>query len=93
MDTLIKKYLNSHLTIKVNGKQVNFSYLGSENEDATTYGYIEALQVPSASKIEIATNIMYDQFDDQVNIMHVIVGGQRKSSKLNYPDKLASFNF
>lgn len=93
MDSLIKKYLFSHLIIKVNDKQVAFSYLGSENEDAATYGYIEALQVPSAAKIDVLCNIMYDQFDDQVNIMHVIVGGQRKSNKLNYPDKAASFKF
>ena len=26
-------------------------------------------------------------FTDQVNIIHVIVGGNRKSTKLNYPDK------
>lgn len=93
MDTLIKKYLFSHLTIKVNGKPVNFSYLGWENEDAATYGYIEALQVPSASKIEIVNSIMYDQFEDQANIIHVIVGVNRKSSRLTYPNKEASFNF
>jgi hypothetical protein len=92
-DTLIKKYLTSHLTVRVNGKPVNFTYLGSENEEAATYGYMEVMQVSTAAKIDITTNIMYDQFDDQVNIMHVIVGGQRKSSKLNYPDKTASFSF
>ncbi|MEN9548199.1 MAG: hypothetical protein RIR12_790 [Bacteroidota bacterium] len=93
MDTLIKKYIASHLSIKVNGKPTVFTYLGSENEDAATYGYIEAMQVPTASKIEITTTLMYDLFDDQVNIMHVIVGGQRKSNKLNYPDKVATFSF
>ena len=46
-----------------------------------------------ASTIEITNNIMYDQFDDQVNIMHVIVGGKRKSNKLSYPDKSVSFSF
>ncbi len=93
MDSLIKKYIFSHLSIKVNGKPVVFSYLGSENEDAATYGYIEVTNTAIVSKIDVSTNIMYDQFDDQMNIMHITVGGNRKSSKLSYPDREAGFSF
>ncbi len=93
MDSLVKKYLFSHLTIKANGKPVTFSYLGFENESEAAYGYIEVENIPSVSKLEISTNIMFDLFDDQMNIMHVTVGGNRKSNKLNYPDKEAMFSF
>ncbi len=93
MDSLVKKYLFSHLTIKANGKPVTFSYLGFENESEAAYGYIEVENVSSVSKLEISTNIMFDLFDDQMNIMHVTVGGNRKSNKLNYPDKEAVFSF
>ncbi len=93
MDTLVKKYLLSHLSIKVNGKAVTYSYLGFENENEAVYGYIEVPDITGVSKMEIVNNLMYDQFDDQVNIMHIIVGGKRKSNKLTYPEKNILFTF
>jgi hypothetical protein len=93
MDSLVKKYLYSHLTIKANGKPVVFDYLGFENDHEAAYGYIEVPGVPAVSSIDIFTNIMYDMFEDQMNIFHVTVGGKRKSTKLNYPDKEAEIRF
>ena len=93
MDTLVKKYLYSHLSIKANGKPVIFNYIGFENDKEAAYGYIEVSNVPSVSKIDIGTNIMYDMFEDQVNIMHVIVNGERKSTKLNFPATEATLIF
>jgi hypothetical protein len=93
MDSLVKKYIFSHLSIKVNGKPVSLTYVGFENENEAAFGYVEVDNVSSVSSLNISTNIMYDQFDDQMNIMHVTVGGNRKSTKLNYPDKEASFSY
>lgn len=93
MDTLVKKYLYSHLSIKANGKPVTLNYIGFENDKEAAYGYIEVSNVPSVSKIDIGTNIMYDMFDDQVNIMHVIVNDERKSTKLNFPATEATLSF
>jgi hypothetical protein len=93
MDSLIKKYIQSHLSIKVNGKPVSFSYLGFEHENEAVYSYVEVSNVVSAGKIEITNSLMYDLFDDQVGILHVTVNGSRKSSKLNYPSKEAAFSF
>jgi len=93
MDSLVKKYILSHLSIHINGKVVALTYLGFENDKEAAYGYFEVNNTISASKIDITNNLMYDQFDDQVNIMHVIVGGQRKSDKVSYPEKSASFSF
>ena len=93
MDSLVKKYLFSHLSIKVNGKPVLFSYLGFENDKEAAYSYIEVQNVPVVNKLEVTTDIMYDQFDDQMNIMHVTVNENRKSSKLNFPDAGAVFIF
>lgn len=93
MDTLVKKYISSHLGFKVNGKQVVFGYLGYEVDKEAAYAYIEVENISSVSKLEIANHILYDKFDDQMNIMHVKVNGERKSTKLNYPDKETSFSF
>lgn len=93
MDTLVKKYILSHLFIKVNGKPVVIKYVGFENESEAAYGYFEVENTPVVNKVEIVNSILYDKFDDEVNIMHVKVGGNRKSTKLNYPEKEAVFNF
>ena len=93
MDSLVKKYIFSHLSLKVNGRPVSFSYVGFENEDAAAFGYVEVDNINSLSKLEITNSLMYDMFDDQVNIMHVIVNGNRKSTKLNYPEKEAVFSW
>ncbi len=93
MDSLVKKYVQSHLAIKINGKPVIFTYVGFENDKEAAYSYFEVNNTLSATNIEITNNLMYDQFDDQVNIMHIIVGGKRKSNKLTYPDKSVSFSF
>lgn len=87
MDTLVKKYLLSHMSVKADGKPVRFTYLGYENEKEAVYGYIEAENVTTVRKIEVTSSILYDMFDDQVNIFHTKVNGERKSSRLNYPDK------
>jgi hypothetical protein len=38
-------------------------------------------------------SILYEAYDKEINLMHVTVGGERKSTRLNYPDKEASFQF
>ena len=93
MDSLVKKYILGHLSIRANGKPVTFSYIGYENESEAAYGYFEVENISSVSKLEITNTIMFDEFIDQMNIMHVKVGGNRKSTKLEYPDKEAVFNY
>ena len=93
MDSLVKKYVLSHLIVKANGKPVKMNYLGFEHETEAAYSYIEVENIPSLSKLEITNTILYDMFDDQIGIMHITVNGKRKSNKLNYPDKEMSFDF
>src|SRR5690348_8306577 len=65
MDSLVKKYIYSHLSLKVNGKPVSFVYVGFENEAEAAYGYIEVDNIPSVSKLDLTNTIMFDKFDDQ----------------------------
>jgi hypothetical protein len=93
MDTLVKKYIKAHLSISVDGKPVNLSYVGFEHESEAIYGYVEVDNIPTVNKIDLTNKILHDLFTDQINLMHVIVGGNRKSTKLDYPDTQASFIF
>ena len=93
MDSLISKYLVSALSIRPQGRQVVYDYLGYELDKEAAYCYFEITNVPSLTKLDIVNTILYDLFDDQMNIMHVTVKGSRKSDKVNYPKKEVGFSF
>jgi hypothetical protein len=93
MDSLVKKYIISHLSLSADARPVKFSYIGFEREEEAVYGYLQVDNIPSVKKIEITNKLMYDLFTDQINLMHVIVGGNRKSTKLDYPETQATFSF
>jgi uncharacterized protein DUF6702 len=93
MDTLVKKYLLNRLSIQVEGRPVKMNYIGFENESEAAYGYFEVENVPVLTKAVITNSVLYDLYDDQISIIHMIENGNRKSTKLNYPDQQASFNF
>lgn len=93
MDTLVKKYIISHLSLSADGKPLKLVYVGFERENEAVYGYIQVDNIASVKKIDITNKLMHDLFTDQINLMHVIVGGNRKSTKLDYPQTNASFSF
>jgi len=93
MDTLVKKYINSHLQLRAEGKPVSLTYIGFEKEKEAIYIYVQADNIGIVKKIEAVNSILHDLFDDQMNIMHVVVAGNRKSTKLDYPAKEAVFSF
>ncbi len=93
MDTLVKKYVFSHLSISVDGKPVKLSYVGFEREAEAVYSYVQVDGIPFVKIVGITNKLMHDFFTDQINLMHVIVGGNRKSTKLDYPETNASFSF
>ena len=93
MDSLVKKYVFSHLSLKANGRGVALGYVGYEVDKEAAYAYVQVDNIATLSRLDIVNTIMHDKFDDQVNIMHVKVNGNRKSYKLDYPEKEASFSW
>ncbi len=93
LDRLIADYIGKHLWIAVNGQPVVLKYLGFEKEKESAYCYFEVTGIPDINKVEVTNQILYDFNNSQVNIIHVVVKGKRQSMKLDYPEKLANFNF
>lgn len=89
----IFEYIKSHLQITVDGKPVQMNFVGYEKEDVVVYSYLQVDNISSVKKVTIVNTIMHDMFDDQVEIIHMIVNGNRKSTKLDYPAKNAAFSF
>ena len=93
LENMIAAYLQKHLQFKVNGKPVTTQFVGFEKENESVWCYLEVNQVPEVKKLDIMNDLLYESHDSQISIMHVIVAGNRKSTKLVYPDKNTSLEF
>ena len=89
----IAAYIKKHLIIKLDSKPVNLEFVGFERENEALWSYLQVANTSAPKKVEINNDLLYDAFDQQINLMHISVGGNRKSAKLNYPDASASFQF
>jgi hypothetical protein len=88
MDALVKKYVAANLHINANDAPVNLNYLGFEINREATDVYLESDKIPPVKKVDVEVSLLYNLFDDQINIVHIIVNGVRKSEKVNYPEKM-----
>lgn len=86
-------YIQEHLQIRVDGKLLTPVFLGFERENEAVWSYLEVEQLTDLHRIEIANSLLYDSFDQQINLVHVTVKGERKSAKLVYPDTSVKFAF
>jgi len=93
MDKLVNDYITKHLSFKADDKAVSFSYLGFEKQDEAIYSYFQVDNIAGVKKIDVTNSILHDFSDQQINIIHCTVGGKRQSTKLDYPNVQASFQF
>lgn len=93
MNETLKAYILEYVKLKVNNKMLAISYLGYEEDSEAVNIYMESEPVKSPKKVEAAVSALYNLFDDQMNIIHIIVDGKRQSQKLNYPDRYLYKNF
>jgi hypothetical protein len=87
METLVKNYIELNLHIKTGDQPTKLSFLGFEINKEATDVYLESEVLPAVKKVVVDDSILQNLFDDQINIVHIIVNGVRKSEKLDYPDK------
>ncbi len=92
-DRQVSEYVRKRLLIKLDGKDVILEFVGFERENDAIWSYFQATVPNAPKKVEISNSILYETYDKQLNLMHVTVGGARKSTRLNYPDKEAKFEF
>jgi len=83
MDKLVNDYVQKHLKVAVDGKLVALKYLGFEKIDEGIYIYYQADNITTPKKIEVTDNVLLEYNEQQMNIVHIIVDGKRKSAKLS----------
>ncbi len=93
MNRLVSGYVKKHLLIKVQGRPVSLQFIGYEQQEEGIMSYYEVANIASVKKIDITDNILFEYKKEQISIIHVIVDGERKSTRLINPDEKASFEF
>lgn len=78
-DAYIKKYIENHFEIRVDGKVYTGNYLGKEYETDAVWIYIEIENVPRPKQIQIKNTILVDFHSDQSNFIHFNIANQKKS--------------
>ena len=93
VDLLIADYIGNHLKIKANGKPLLLRYVGYEIEEEAAWCYLEADKQETVQSFAIMNNILFEQHPTQINMIHAIVNGRRKSIKLDDPANSVTFNY
>ncbi len=83
----LKNYASEYFKLKANNKFLNVNYVGYEEDHESVNIYLESEKIEGPKKVEAAVSFLYNLFDDQINIVHIIVNGERKSEKLTYPNR------
>lgn len=93
VNKLLNDYIKKHLIIKADGKPVTLSYVGYEIQEDAAWTYFEVKGMSKVKKFEVHDDLLYTEHPEQINMLHVTVGGQRKSTKLGNPESDAAFEF
>lgn len=78
-DEYIRKYITDKLHIKVNGKEKTIKFLGKEVEDDILICYYTIPAENAVKSLAVSNTNLIELFDDQQNIVHVSVKGNKKS--------------
>lgn len=87
LNEALKNYSSEYFKLKSDNQFLKVNYIGYEEDSESVNIYLESEKVESPKKVEAAVIFLYNLFDDQINLVHIIVNGNRKSEKLTYPNR------
>ena len=87
LNEALKSYSAEYFKLKCDRKFLKINFVGYEEDHESVNVYLESEFVEKPKKVEVAVSFLYNYFDDQINIVHLINNGNRKSEKLSYPNR------
>lgn len=93
MNKLVSDYVQKHLQLKVDGKAVALQFLGYEQQEEGIVSFYQVNNIAAVKKLDVTDNILFEYKKEQMNILHITVNGNKKSTKLVNPEEKASFGF
>lgn len=91
---LLKEYILKKLIVEVNGEKPTLNYLGIDYEPGMVKAYIEINNVAQCNSIGIENTMLMEKFEEQQNIIHLTIDGEKRSMVLEKanPNGLLKFN-
>lgn len=87
LNEALKNYCAEYLKLKGDNRFLKVNYLGYEEDSESVNIFLESEPLNVPKKVEAAVSFLYNLYDDQINIVHIVVKGNRKSEKLTYPNR------
>lgn len=77
----IEKYFRAKLAISVNGKEVAYHYLGKKYDNDLMICFLEipGVDLDTLSSVAVQNEVLMDYFEEQKNVVHIRVKGEKKS--------------
>lgn len=93
MDDLVFDYIKNHLQITMNNELLALQFVGYEKDEEAVWIYCEAKNVYAVKNVEINDRLLYEYKKEQINLLHVIINGVRRSTELKNPESKVHFDF
>ena len=93
LDRQIAGYIEKHLKLYIGGKNAVLSYAGYEIEGEAAWCYFSVPGIQPFRSIQIFNDLLYSHKEEQVNLVHVKINGERKSTRLTFPGTDAILQF
>jgi hypothetical protein len=93
MNQFVNEYIQKHLQLQLNGKAATLNFLGYEQQAESIWTYFEIKNVTGVKQVDVMNNLLHDYNTAQINMMHIQVGDNEQSYKLDYPDSKTTFKF
>ncbi|PQJ16817.1 hypothetical protein BST99_07685 [Aureicoccus marinus] len=89
------KYLKAKMVIRINGELVSYDYLGKrfEYDQVVLYMEVPKSGLKTAKSIAVECDLLNDLFEEQKNIVHVVMRGKKKSYVLIRGNNKGMLNF
>ena len=93
MNRIVNDYIQKHFSVSIGGKKVNLQFVGFEIQEEGVISFFEVKNIPKVENIDLVNNLLYEFNAQQMGIIHIMVNGVRKSSRLDNPNEKVRFTF
>lgn len=92
-DQLIENYFRSKLIFEIDGKKIQWKFVGKAIDNDMLVAYMEVVQLKKIRTIVITNEVFFDIFEEQQNIIRTQINDQKKSFILLSQDRSKVLNF
>ncbi|WP_425234468.1 DUF6702 family protein [Ulvibacterium sp.] len=93
-NTFIERYLKTKFAVQIDDEDMIYEFLGKKYDNDVVICYLEIpkIDLKNKSSIRIRNEVLTDLFDEQQNIVHFRVDGNKKSFVLTKSDTNGMLN-